>query len=491
MLNVVHPAQVAGLFYPAEPDALRTLIAGMRKGARSDGGVTPKAVVAPHAGIVYSGSVAATSFGAWARRAEPPTRIVIVGPAHRVAFRGLAIHPAAAWSTPLGEAKVARDLHIRLAEAEAATVDAKPFAGEHSLEMHLVMLQAMLPKPFEVLPILVGDATPAQVAAALRLVWGGPETGIAISSDLSHFLEQANARAVDADTARFIERLDVDSLEGRRACGYLPIGGALTIAAERDLRVSGLHLATSADVGADASRVVGYGAFAMEYAASARLEEADRALLISTAMASLAAAARSGGRMPSLAVDGRLSPTLTSMRATFVTLTHEGRLRGCIGSPAPRTTLIEDVVTNAVNAGCGDPRFDPLSEAELENSRTRRLDPLASAADPGSLRGGAGRGAGAEPGRAHSRQRAPAGAVPAERVAAGRGRTGVRAPSPAQGRARSDDFPDGPRGPALPGRGVRRAVPARERRRDRAGQDRRGRLSSAAQQKGAAPRRPR
>ena len=366
MLNVVHPAQVAGLFYPAEPDALRTLIAGMRKGARSDGGVTPKAVVAPHAGIVYSGSVAATAFGAWARRAEPPTRIVIVGPAHRVAFRGLAIHPAAAWSTPLGEAKVARDLHIRLAEAEAATVDAKPFAGEHSLEMHLVMLQAMLPKPFEVLPILVGDATPAQVAAALRLVWGGPETGIAISSDLSHFLEQANARAVDADTARFIERLDVDSLEGRRACGYLPIGGALTIAAERDLRVSGLHLATSADVGADASRVVGYGAFAMEYAASARLEEADRALLISTAMASLAAAARSGGRMPSLAVDGRLSPTLTSMRATFVTLTHEGRLRGCIGSPAPRTTLIEDVVTNAVNAGCGDPRFDPLSEAELE-----------------------------------------------------------------------------------------------------------------------------
>ena len=243
--------------------------------------------------------------------------------------------------------------------------------------MHLVMLQAMLPAPFEVLPILVGDATPAQVAAALRLVWGGPETGIAISSDLSHFLEQANARAVDADTARCIERLDVDSLEGRRACGYLPIGGALTIAAERDLRVSGLHLATSADVGADASRVVGYGAFAFEYAASARLEEADRALLLSTAMASLAAAARSGGRMPSLAVDGRLSPTLTSMRVTFVTLTQEGRLRGCIGSPAPRMALIEDVVTNAVHAGFGDPRFDPL-----ERSGARRLSNSTSRSSP-------------------------------------------------------------------------------------------------------------
>ncbi len=366
MLNATHPAQVAGLFYPSEPDALRMLIREMRKGARSDGGVAPKVVVAPHAGIIYSGSVAATAFGAWARRAEPPKRVVIFGPAHRVAFDGLAIHPSAAWGTPLGEAKVARDLHVRLAEARAASVDARPFAGEHSLEMHLVMLQAMLPAPFEIMPILVGDATPDQVAAALRLVWGGPETVIAISSDLSHFLEQANARAVDTDTARMIELLEVGSLEGRRACGYLPIGGALTLAAERDLRVSALHLATSADVGADASRVVGYGAFAMEYAASARLEEADRALLLSTAMASLAAAARRGGRTPTIAVDGRLPPTLSAMRGTFVTLTEDGRLRGCIGSPAPRMALIEDVVMNAVQAGFGDPRFDPLREAELD-----------------------------------------------------------------------------------------------------------------------------
>jgi AmmeMemoRadiSam system protein B/AmmeMemoRadiSam system protein A len=366
MLKDIHPAQVAGVFYPAAPDALRMLIGEMRKGARADGGVAPKVVVAPHAGIVYSGAVAATAFAAWARRAEPPQTIVIVGPAHRVAFRGLAIHPAAAWTTPLGEAKVARDLHIRLAEAQAAWVDARPFVGEHSLEMHLVMLQAVLPAPFEILPILVGDATTAEVAEALRLVWGGPETVISVSSDLSHFLDQASARAIDDDTARRIEGLDLKALDGRRACGYLPIGGALTIAAERDLRVSGLHLATSGDVGADASRVVGYGAFAFEYAASARLEEADRALLLSTAMAALAAAARRGGRAPSFAASGRLSPTLSSMRGAFVTLTREGRLRGCIGSPAPRTALIQDTATNAVQAGFGDRRFSPLSESELE-----------------------------------------------------------------------------------------------------------------------------
>ena len=198
--------------------------------------------------------VAATAFGAWARRRDPPGRIVIVGPAHRVAFRGLAIHPATAWSTPLGEAKIARDLHTRLAEAKAATVDPRPFAGEHSLEMHLVMLQAMLTAPFEILPILVGDAEPRQVAEALRLVWGGQETAIAVSSDLSHFLDRDSAEQIDLDTARRIERLDFDSLEGRRACGYVPIMGALAVAAERDLRVSALHLATSADVGAEFSR---------------------------------------------------------------------------------------------------------------------------------------------------------------------------------------------------------------------------------------------
>jgi MEMO1 family protein len=154
------------------------------------------------------------------------------------------------------------------------------------------------------------------------------------------------------------------------------------------MRASGLHQATSADAGADASRVVGYGAFALEYAASARLCEADRALLLSTAMAGLAAAARRGGRAPSLALEGRLSPALTSLRATFVTLTQSGKLRGCIGSPAPGRSLIEDAMANAVQAGFSDPRFPPLTEDELEGlsldvsilSHPRPL-PAASAAE--------------------------------------------------------------------------------------------------------------
>ena len=389
------------MFYPAEPDALNALIVDVRKRARPDGGVAPKVVVAPHAGLVYSGSVAATAFGPWARRAEPPRRIVIVGPAHRVAFAGVAVHPASKWRTPLGEAPVAPVAHAELAQVPGVVVDPRPFVGEHSLEMHLVMLQAMLPAPFEIVPILVGDADPHCVAEALRRVWGGPETVVAVSSDLSHFLDQGRAKSIDTDTMRRIETLDAAALDGRRACGFLAVRAALEIAAERDMRASGLHLATSADAGADASRVVGYGAFALEYAASARLAEADRERLLSACMTALGVATQTGGKAPTLRLDG-LSPALSAWRATFVTLTENEQLRGCIGSLEPRRPLIEDAVANTVQAGFADPRFPPLKKSELDGASPRRLDSLPPAADPGGKRVRSRGRARARPRRAHS-----------------------------------------------------------------------------------------
>jgi MEMO1 family protein len=369
MRSEIHPAQVAGVFYPAARDALKALIADQHSRARPDGNVAPKIVVAPHAGIVYSGSVAATAFGPWARRAEPVRRIVIVGPAHRMAFKGVAVHPAAKWLTPLGELPVAPDAHARLLEAPGVCADPRPFQGEHSLEMHLVMAQAMLPQPFEIVPLLVGDADPHSVAEALSRVWGGPETVIAVSSDLSHFHDQSSAQAIDSGTARLIETLDASSIDGHRACGFLAIKAALAIAAERDMRATGLHLATSADVGADASRVVGYGAFALEYAASARLAEADRERLLSASMAALGLAARNGGKAPAPSLEDDRSPALSPWRATFVTLTENGRLRGCIGTLKPHRPLIEDAVANTAKAGFADPRFPRLEESDLNALR--------------------------------------------------------------------------------------------------------------------------
>ena len=234
--------------------------------------------------------------------------------------------------------------------------------------MHLVMLQAMLPAPFEIVPILVGDADPHCVAEALRRVWGGPETVIAVSSDLSHFLDRgAPNRSMPTPPGASRRSTPPRSMAAGLAASW-PIKGALEIAAERDMRASGLHLATSADVGADASRVVGYGAFALEYAASARLAEADRERLLSACMTALGAAAQNGGKPPALTLDG-VSPALSAWRATFVTLTENERLRGCIGSLEPRRPLIEDALANTAQAGFADPRFPPLKESELTGLR--------------------------------------------------------------------------------------------------------------------------
>ncbi len=358
--------QVAGTFYAADPAELRADLARAIAEARPTGGVAPKLVVAPHAGTRYSARIAATAFSPWARRAEPIRRVVVLAPAHRMGFSGLALHPAETWRTPLGDLAVDWEFARRVLPLHDVHLDGRPFAGEHALEMHLIVLQAMLPEHFSIVPILVGDASPEAVAHAIERLWGGPETVISISSDLSHYLDRASCDRLDRDTAARIERLDRGALEGRRACGHRILAGALKLAGERDLRVTALQLANSADVGADPSRVVGYGAFAFEQAASARLVEADRRFLLDTAMMVLAAAVADGGRQPELVSDGPLSPPLLAQRATFVTLEREGALRGCIGSLAPQRPLLGDVAVNVVKAGFSDPRFGPLRDDELD-----------------------------------------------------------------------------------------------------------------------------
>ena len=362
----IFPAQVAGTFYPADPTALRAALAEAIAHATPDGGVAPKLVVAPHAGVQWSARVAATAFAPWARAACPVRRVILLAPAHRMAVAGLALHPARRWQTPLGTLDVAWDEATRLLPLAGVHVDARPFVNEHALEMHLVVLQAMLPEPFDIVPILVGDAAPDLVAEAITRLWGGPETVISLSSDLSHFLDRPTADGLDRDTARRIETLDATALDGRRACGHRIVAGALKLATERDLRVTTLRLATSADVGGDPGRVVGYGAFALEQAASARLRDADRAFLLDTCMFALAQAVADGGRMPELVTDGPLSPPLMAARATFVTLERGDHLRGCIGSLAPHRPLIGDAAINAVKAGFSDPRFGPLRADELD-----------------------------------------------------------------------------------------------------------------------------
>lgn len=353
----VHPAQVAGAFYPEQPDALRAAVAAAVQRSAPPC-IDPKVAVIPHAGLSFSSHVAASAIAPWARRAGVK-KIVIIGPAHHYSFEGVVTHPAQEWETPLGRVRVAATRKL----ANVKTLSAA-FKREHAIELPLVMLQAMMPEPFEIVPLLVGKANVAQVAAVLRQAWGGPETLIAISSDLSHYHDLAKATALDRATAAKIETLNA-SITAVDACGYRPLAAVLQLAAEWDLRPTTLHLSTSAETSGDASKVVGYGAFGFEYAASARIGDADRAMLLHAAKAWLAKAVELGGKQPELKLEGALTPALATRRATFVTLKRGGRLRGCVGQSHPTRPLLGDVLVNALKAGFSDPRFGPLTREEL------------------------------------------------------------------------------------------------------------------------------
>ena len=216
-------------------------------------------------------------------------------------------------------------------------------------------------------PILVGDARPAEVAAVLKALWGGPETLILISTDLSHFHDYETARRLDAGTARLVELMRPERIDGERACGHRALGGALARARALDLRVTALDVRNSGDTHGGKERVVGYGAFAMEYAEAARLSDGDRARLLDAARAALAFGAENGRPMRAR-IAGGLSPALTAMRASFVTVRVGGKLRGCWGSVTAREPLLLDVVANAYKAGFEDPRFGPVAKEELADA---------------------------------------------------------------------------------------------------------------------------
>ena len=265
------PPAVAGLFYPHDPLKLRAVLddcsaravrpEATPSAARRARTSTPKALIAPHAGYVYSGPIAASAYRALDDAAHGIERVVLIGPSHFVRFSGLAVSRAAAFETPLGAVPVDDSMRreiLRLPHVMAADF---PHAPEHSLEVQLPFLQVLLGE-FRVLPIATGDATAREVATALKCIWGDEETLIIVSTDLSHYLRYEAARGVDAATAQAILACSTE-LNCEQACGCVGINGLMQVAAERALEVRLLDLRNSGDTTAERSRVVGYGAFAL------------------------------------------------------------------------------------------------------------------------------------------------------------------------------------------------------------------------------------
>jgi len=256
-MSSVRPPAVAGMFYPAEPQVLRRDILAMLAQTRPTG-LTPKAIVAPHAGYIYSGPVAASAYAQLLPMAGTISRVVLLGPVHRVWVEGLALPGVDFFDTPLGRIAIDAEAVRQLAGLPFVERNPAAHAMEHSLEVHLPFLQTVLGE-FSLVPLAVGGATPEQIAQALEVVWGGAETLIVVSSDLSHYLPYDTARRTDQATVQAILELD-SHLLGEQACGAQPITGLLLAAHRRGLRPHLLDLRNSGDTAGDRQRVVGYAA---------------------------------------------------------------------------------------------------------------------------------------------------------------------------------------------------------------------------------------
>lgn len=257
-MSSVRPPAVAGLFYPRQPDELRETVDRLlgAAGEAADGQV-PRALIAPHAGYPYSGPVAAAAFHRLA--GAGCSRVVVIGPSHHVAFRGIAApRSAGAFRTPLGEVPVDRAALMELPGVVGAD---EPHRREHAVEVELPFLQRTLDQGFTLVPLVVGDATDEEVGAVLEPFLDDPRTLIIVSSDLSHFLAYEAAVRRDGATAAAIERLEGDRLGPDDACGFRPIRGWLTLARRHGLVARRLDLRNSGDTAGDRRRVVGYGAW--------------------------------------------------------------------------------------------------------------------------------------------------------------------------------------------------------------------------------------
>jgi len=265
MTERVRPAAVAGLFYPDDPRALADVVDSvMRANHLGPGEPAPKALIAPHAGYPFSGPIAASAYATLGPAAATIRRVVLLGPAHRVALEGMAVPTVTAFATPLGEVPLDAELVDVALQCRHVVADDAPHADEHGIEVHLPFLQRVLGLTgWTLLPIVVGRTDAEVVAELLEAVWGGPETLVIVSTDLSHYHPHDTARNVDAATAGAILARRGAAIRPSDACGVYPLRGLLAVAEHHGLDLMLLDLRTSADTAGEPSRVVGYGAFSV------------------------------------------------------------------------------------------------------------------------------------------------------------------------------------------------------------------------------------
>jgi MEMO1 family protein len=361
-MSSVRPAAVAGMFYPADSRTLAAEVDDLLGGVEQSAPrlAYPKALIVPHAGYVYSGGVAAHAYDELAAARGSVRRVVLLGPTHRVAVRGLAVPSVEAFATPLGAVRIDRAALQAVRDLPQVVASDAAHAREHSLEVQLPFLQKML-GDFALAPFAVGAASVQEVAAVIERLWGGPETLVVISTDLSHYHPYETARAIDGSTVERIAAFSTD-LDHEEACGATALNGFLSVARQKNLSLRKLAACNSGDTAGGKDQVVGYSAFALDEGGAISGDQAGKALL---SIARDSIESNLAGRSRTIPA----APWLGQAGASFVTLTKDGALRGCIGSLEPRRALGEDVALNALGAAFHDPRFPVMTATEWPQCR--------------------------------------------------------------------------------------------------------------------------
>ncbi|PCJ42509.1 MAG: hypothetical protein COA71_03075 [SAR86 cluster bacterium] len=365
-MTSIRSAAVAGTFYPGDQEELISSVDTMLHAAQTNE-PCPKVIIAPHAGYIYSGTVAAAVYSRLKNRKHDISKVVLLGPSHKLGFKGVAASSADKFSTPLGDIPLALDSIKFLAAMNSIGYLDQAHNQEHSLEVHLPFLQRALGS-FELIPLVVGNASKENVAKILEYLWGGDETLVVISSDLSHYHEYAEAQRLDLATCKKIVSLQ-DNLIGKEACGCGPLNGLLHLAKQHGMIVEKIDIKNSGDTAGSKDRVVGYGAFVINAGGLVKTDQsyslANRQSILQVARDAIMQSLIGN---KDIKINLKMFPSaLLEKKGAFVTLTIGGKLRGCIGSLSPQRPLIVDVIHNAQAAAFRDPRFKALTVDEFQN----------------------------------------------------------------------------------------------------------------------------
>ncbi|MCK5296998.1 MAG: AmmeMemoRadiSam system protein B [Alphaproteobacteria bacterium] len=369
----IRPMAVSGGFYPASHKKTISMVRKFLKEASlaDKNAKIPKAIIAPHAGYVYSGAIAANIYARLIPAREKIKRVVIIGPSHRVPFRGIALSSKDGFATSGGVLPIDKAMVESLETLPNVIKFDAAHEKEHSLEVQLPFIREIF-GDVKIVPIVTGNTTGKEVAAVLKKAWGGEETLIVISSDLSHFLNYDEALKIDALTAKKIENFEYNAIGSKEACGCIPIRGLLIEAQKRGMNVETVDVRNSGDIMGSKDCVVGYGAWAFTEKTKAdsieakdlKLLEKYKETLLHIANASIRYGFKHKRPMP---IKEIYPDELLETRAVFVTLEKNGRLRGCIGSIIARKPLLKDIADNAFSAAFLDRRFNELTVQEMED----------------------------------------------------------------------------------------------------------------------------